>query len=109
MARIAYARNLPKRFSRKSDRCSAESTGSALQIGSTTTKSSAAAPTAAASRLGTAAPRGEQSGRTALQKQHHEHENGDLGEHRAERGLDALVEPANPRRCQNRSRELADT
>src|SRR6184192_4279980 len=105
---MAYARNLPKRFSRKSERCSGELVGSALQIGSTTTSSRAATAMAAASRFGTASPRGEESGRPALQEDHDRDQDGHLGEDRAERGLDALVEPADARRGEDGSRELPD-
>src|SRR5882724_1571736 len=73
---MAYARNLPKRFSRKSERCSGELAGSALQTGSTTTSSNVATAMAAASRLGTASPRGEESGRPALQEDHRRGQDG---------------------------------
>src|SRR2546430_11486078 len=105
---MAYARNLPKRFSRKSGRCSGELAGSALQAGSTTTSSNVATAMAAASRLGTASPRGEESGRSALQEDHDRDQDGHLGEHGAERGLDPLVQPADARRGQDGPRELPD-
>src|SRR5207247_2643981 len=105
---MAYARNLPKRFSRKSERCSGELAGSALQAGSTTTSSNVATAMAAASRLGTASPRGEESGRSALQEDHDRDQDGHLGEHGAERGLDPLVQPADARRGQDGPRELPD-
>src|SRR5438309_6773578 len=79
-----------------------------LQTGSTTATTTAAMPSATASRLGIAPPRREEPGRPPLQEQDDADEDCHLAEHRAERGLDALGQAAEAGRGQDRPGELAD-
>src|SRR5437660_1552618 len=82
---------------------SATSTGTA-----TTAKMSARARSASVSGFRIASPWREQSRRPALQEDDDGEQDRHLGEHGAERRLDALVEPADARRGEDRPRELAD-
>src|SRR5712671_8062613 len=79
-----------------------------LQRGSTTAKTTAAIPSATASRLGIPPPRREETGRPPLQEEDDAHQDRHLAEYRAERGLDPLGESAEPGRGQDRPRELTD-
>src|SRR5207245_11175381 len=79
-----------------------------LQTGSTTATTTAAMPSATASRLGIAPPRREEPGRPPLQEEDDAHEDRHLAEHRAERGLDALGQAAEAGRGQDRPGELAN-
>src|SRR5439155_6822282 len=107
-ARMAYARNLPKRFRVKSDTRSGESAGSALSAGSPTTMSSAAARRTQGSRIRISSLGREQPRRPALDEADHQDQDEHLAEHRPQRRLDHLVEPADARRGQDAAEELAD-
>src|SRR5262245_51931426 len=78
-----------------------------LQRGSTTATTIAAMPSTATSRFGIPSSRGEEARRPALQEEDDAHQDRDLAEHRAERGLDSLGEATETGRSQDRPRELA--
>src|SRR5258705_10399307 len=80
-----------------------------LQSGSTTATTIATIPSATASRFGIPSSRGEEAGRPALQEEDDAHQDRDLAEHRAERGLDPLGEATETGRRQERPPELAHT
>src|SRR5689334_16881352 len=103
---MAYARNLPKRFSVKSETRSGAPSGSAFRIGSTATSTSAAPTSAARSRIRVAPLRREEAGGPPLDEQDDQHEDQHLAEHRAHRRLDELVEPADPERGDDAAEEL---
>src|SRR5437762_2906364 len=79
-----------------------------LSMGSTSTSTMATRARPSVSRFRIASPWREQSRRPALQEDDDGEQDRHLGEHGAERGLDALVEPADARRGEDRPRELAD-
>src|SRR6266850_2965177 len=107
-ARMAYARNLPKRFRVKSDTRSAVPGGSALRAGRTATTAIAPARSPQRSRL-RIAPLGREEPRwTALDEQDHEHQDQDLPEDRAHPWLDDLVEPADSDRGEDAPGQLPD-
>src|SRR5262249_42117172 len=106
-ARIAYARNLPKRFRVKSETRSVASAGSALRPGSTTTSRAAAPHSGQLSRVGIASLGGEEAGRPALDEYDDEDQDQHLAEHGAERRLDDLVQTADPGGGEDAPEELA--
>src|SRR5262245_61018599 len=105
-ARIAYARNLPNRFSVKSESRSPEPAGRAFSTGSTTIRNTAAAQSAARSNVRIPPLGREQPRRAPLDEQDHEDQDRHLAEPRAERRLDDLVEAADAERGQDAAEEL---
>src|SRR5437867_12606502 len=79
-----------------------------LHTGSTTTKTIAAIPSAAASRVGIAPPGREEAGRPPREEQDHRDEDRHLAEDRAERRLDTLGDTAEPRRREERPGQQPD-
>src|SRR5215831_10451185 len=106
-ARIAYARNLPKRFRVKSLSRHGEPAGKAFSSGNRTTNTAAAPVRRARSRVGIAPLDREETGGPPLDEQDHEDEDEDLAVHGPEGRLDDLVQPADAEGGQDTAEQLA--